>query len=92
MDSNAGRFVEEKSAEAWMQTLELGETVNHHIDDAGRFQSDRHPDLPPDKIILSFHDPEARRALVVFAAVCKDVELAEGVAERLASISREQTG
>ena len=27
MDTNAGRFVEEKSAEAWMQRVEVGEVV-----------------------------------------------------------------
>lgn len=65
--------------------------MGHHIDDEGRFQSDRHPDIGPDKIVLSFKDPEALRALEVFAAICKDTELAEDVGERIRSIRRELT-
>lgn len=63
--------------------------MGHHIDDEGRFQSDKFPELPPDKIVLSFRDPEACRALEVFAAICKDVELAEDVAARIATIRRQ---
>lgn len=63
--------------------------MGHHIDDEGRFQSDRYPELPPDKIVLSFKDPEALRALEVFAAISKDVDLAEDVATRIATIRRE---
>lgn len=37
--------------------------MGHHIDSKGRFQSDKYPDLPPDKIVLSFKDPRAYRAL-----------------------------
>ncbi len=42
--------------------------MGHHTDSDGRFQSDNYPDLPPDKIVLSFNDPEARRALEVFGS------------------------
>lgn len=63
--------------------------MGHHIDSAGRFKSDKYPELPPDKIVLSFNDPEALRALEVFASICKDVELAEDVGERIRTIKLE---
>ena len=37
--------------------------MGHHIDRNGRFQSDRHPSLPPDFILLSYHDTAAKTAL-----------------------------
>lgn len=62
--------------------------MGHHIDAQGRFQSDRHPELPPDKILVSFHDPEARKALYRLAADYqkKDPELAADIKQRLTSI------
>ena len=41
--------------------------MGHHIDTDGRFQSNKYPHLPPDKIIVSFQDPRARRALISLA-------------------------
>ena len=62
--------------------------MGHHIDDQGRFQSDRHPDLAPDKIVLSFKDPLARDALIFLAAAYRDSDrgLADDIATRLQSI------
>ncbi len=62
--------------------------MGHHIDSEGRFQSDRHPDLAPDKIVLSFKDPVARRALWALALdyQATDPDLAEDIQERLQSI------
>ena len=64
--------------------------MGHHIDKEGRFQSDKYPDLGPDKIVLSFKDREARLALSVFANVYKkngkDPELVQDIRTRLASI------
>ena len=53
--------------------------MGHHINDSGEFQSDLHPELPPGKIILSFKDPAARKALRLFATETTDVELAEDI-------------
>lgn len=50
------------------QIPQKGNTMGHHIDSEGRFQSDKYPDLAPDKIVLSFKDPAARKALVILAA------------------------
>lgn len=55
----------------------------HHIDKQGRFQSDKFSDLAPDKIVLSFKDPAARRALRVYAIHAKDRELANDIWKRL---------
>ena len=61
--------------------------MSNHINKQGQFQSDLHPELPPNKIILSFKDPEAQFALRVFAAKTKDRELGEDILEVLNKIS-----
>lgn len=60
----------------------------HHINADGQFQSDRHPDLPPDKIVLSFKDPLAWAALSVVAAAyeIKDPELSADIRARVEQI------
>lgn len=62
--------------------------MGHHIDDQGRFQSDRHPDLAPDKIVLSFKDPLAQRALWALALDYRHAggDLGYDIQERLQSI------
>ena len=63
--------------------------MGHHIDDQGRFQSDRHPNLAPDKIVLSFKDMRARGALMALAEAYHDAdpELAEDIVTRLGSLA-----
>lgn len=41
--------------------------MGHHLTDDGQFKSDRHPDLPAGKIVLSFKDPHAQLGLWVTA-------------------------
>lgn len=41
--------------------------MGHHINDKSQFQSDKYPELPPNKIILSFKDKHARTALIKYA-------------------------
>lgn len=41
--------------------------MGHHIDDQGRFQSDKYPDLAPDNIVVSLKDRAARRSLYQLA-------------------------
>ena len=62
--------------------------MGHHIDDQGRFQSDKYPELPPDKIVLSFNDTRARRALAVLATDYEstDRELTDDVRSRLSTL------
>lgn len=62
--------------------------MGHHINDKGQFQSDRHPDLSPDKIILSFKDPQAREALAYYATICFDQGLAEDIIMRVGTINK----
>ncbi len=60
--------------------------MGHHLvdtKDGKKFRSDKYPDIPLDKLVLSFNDPDARPALRVFAAHTKDRELAEDIMERL---------
>ena len=64
--------------------------MGHHIKE-GRFESDLHPELAPDKIILSFKDQRAWRALAVLAQSYEVVEpeLAADIRERLRTIRGE---
>ena len=62
--------------------------MGHHIDHQGRFQSDKHPDLAPDKIIVSFKDPRAQKALVILADDYRDTdpELSDDILTRVRSL------
>ncbi len=64
--------------------------MGHHIDDKGRFQSDKYPDLAPDKIVLSFKDPFAEMALKLYAVAIwdKDRELSDDILARIKSIEQ----
>lgn len=57
--------------------------MGHHLTPEGLFQSDRYPELPAGKIILSFKDPAARTALLVFAGQTLDKELGEDIVAAL---------
>lgn len=57
--------------------------MGHHINTQGDFQSDKYPDLAPNKIILSFNDPVARKALAVFAEETEEKELGTDIKEVL---------
>ena len=57
--------------------------MGHLIDREGRFQSDKYPELPRDKMILSFKDDKARRALWLYAALTDDIELADDIRQRI---------
>jgi hypothetical protein len=37
--------------------------MGHHLTEDGQFKSDKYPDLPPGKIVLSFKDPHAQLGL-----------------------------
>ena len=63
-----------------------GDMMGHHIiykDGKVHFQSDLHPELPLDHIILDFDDPAARQALWGFADFTKDRELSKDIREVL---------
>ena len=63
-----------------------------HIDWRGRFRSDKYPLLDTDKIVLSFKDPLAHRALRALATDYRnadhDLGLAEDIDTRLATITK----
>ena len=68
--------------------------MGHHIDKHGRFQSDKYPNLAPDKIVLSFKDRRARSALEVLAIAYsgEDPELCDDIRRRLAAIKDSEGG
>ena len=59
--------------------------MGHHINENGEFQSDKHPELPPDKVIVSFKDTNAWPALRELARHYEDVdpEFAADIRQRL---------
>lgn len=61
--------------------------MGHHIDDEGRFQSDKHP-LKPDRIQLNFTKRLSQRALWVLAEDYQhsDPGLAEDIRTRLKAL------
>ena len=63
--------------------------MGHHIDSEGRFQSDKYPELPPDKIVLSFKDPIAQECLAIYAAHTADLGLGQDIKDRLYAIQTE---
>ena len=63
--------------------------MGHHIDDQGRFQSDKHPELKPDHIVLDFRDPIAQEVIWIYACQCDDVELAQDIMTRLQTLAEE---
>lgn len=48
--------------------------MGHHIDAEGRFQSDKHPELPPNRIRLSLENPRSIRALLALADDYEDID------------------
>ena len=66
--------------------------MGKHIDSEGRFQSDRYPGLPPDHLVLSFHEKEARHAIYVYCTLAgtKRPELVEDITKRIEAILREE--
>jgi hypothetical protein len=71
--------------------------MGHHINDKGQFVSDKYPSdkypdlhIPPDHILLSFKDPEGRRALRFFAGVTLDMELGKDIRKRTWSMEKEE--
>lgn len=66
--------------------------MGHHIDSQGRFQSDKHPELKPDRILVNFANPLSRRALRVLADDYQDIdpELSEDINARLDALYGEE--
>jgi hypothetical protein len=62
--------------------------MGHHLTADGQFKSDRHPDLPAGKIVLSFRDPCATLGLWVtaFDYRAQDPELSEDIVIALAKL------
>lgn len=59
--------------------------MGHHINKAGEFQSDKHPELPPNKIALDFRDAFARLPLRMYADATTDSELANDIYNALSN-------
>ena len=66
------------------EPIGIGSSSNEpHINKDGQFQSDKYPDLAPDKIVLSFKDPEATTALMMFAVRTTNAQLSKDIIKRL---------
>ena len=65
--------------------------MGHHINEKGEFQSDKHPDLPPDRIRVNLANPRSERAMRVLAQDYsgKDPELANDLLDRLDALHGE---
>lgn len=63
-------------------------SMGHHINEKGEFQSDKHPELPPDRIRINFQNPRSHRALWYLASdyQSEDSELAEDIRTRLKAL------
>jgi hypothetical protein len=57
--------------------------MGHHINEKGEFQSDKYPELPVDKFLLSFKDPIAREAIKLYAEKTENEELKEDLLKRV---------
>ena len=64
--------------------------MSHHINKEGQFQSDKYPELKPDKIVLSFKDPIARKVLLDYAGFSLDMELSRDIIKRIHAIEKER--
>ncbi len=67
--------------------------MSKHIDDQGRFQSDKYLNLPPDRIRLNFADPLVWPALAALAANYRSVDpaFADDIEQRLRTV-RDEVG
>jgi len=66
------------------------EVIGHHINDKGQFQSDKYPDIGPDKIVFSFHDALATPLLEEYAQMTPDRELGDDILDALRHITAQK--
>ncbi len=59
--------------------------MSKHINEHGRFQSDKYPALMPDKVVIDLTDPEAWAGMLMIAQAYKmrDSEFAADLEARL---------
>ncbi len=62
--------------------------MGHHINNEGKFQSDKYPSLGVDKIIISFKDRRTHKGLreIAEAYADSDPELTEDILRRLSDL------
>lgn len=65
--------------------------MGHHINDKGEFQSDKYPDIGPNKIVFSFRDPDARPLLFDYAKSIADRELGDDMLTGLKNVKDTET-
>lgn len=63
--------------------------MGHHINKKGNFQSDKYPELPENKIVLSFKDELARRVLETYAKATPDRELGMDISQVIKKIEKD---
>lgn len=64
--------------------------MGHHINKDGEFQSDKHPELPADTILINFRNPASHAALAALAQNYEwiEPELADDIRERLKTVPK----
>lgn len=60
--------------------------MGHHLNKKGFFQSDKHPELPENKIILDFKDINAQIALSHYAMFSPDKELSKDIQQAIINV------
>lgn len=67
--------------------------TGQHIDEQGRFQSDKYPELAPDKVVINLKHPEAWPGLLLIAQAYADryLEFGEDLKARVLQL-RNQAG
>jgi len=63
----------------------------HHINEDGQFQSDKHPELEPDRVLINISKPRNWPGLRLIADAYqeKDPEFAEDLRGRIAALESE---
>lgn len=59
--------------------------MGHHLNEKGFFKSDKFPELKEHQIILDFRDEYAQKALLKYATLTHDKELADDIIEAIAN-------
>ncbi len=67
--------------------------MGHHIDEQGRFKSDKYPDLAPDKVVINLTHPEVWPGLLLIAQAYaeRDLEFGEDLKARVLQLQQNAT-
>ncbi len=58
-----------------------------NLNKKGFFQSDKYPELPEHKFMLDFRDKYAQEALIKYASLTKDYQLAQDIHHAIGNVN-----